>query len=80
VYECLWLKTQGMEKPMVPSLRPDRSRVVMGTLNDGADVVLYVGADRPDAWKHSDCRALIGELQSRGVAVSVSCGERLQRL
>jgi len=80
VYECLWLKTQAMDKPMAPSLRPDRSRVVVGTLNEGTEAVLYVGADRPDAWQRPDCRTFIGELQRRGIAVSVSCGERLQRL
>ncbi len=35
VYECLWLKTQRMGRPIPPELRPDRSRVVIGTINQG---------------------------------------------
>lgn len=40
VYECVWLQTQRMDKPISPTLRPDRSRVVIGTTNRGEDVVL----------------------------------------
>ena len=80
VYECLWLRTQSLEKPMAPELRPDKSRVVMGTTNHGEDVVLYVSADRPDAWKNSRISNVVGEFKARRINVFLSRGEKLERL
>ena len=75
VYECLWLKTQRMDKPISPALRPDKSRVVIGTTNQGEDIVLYVSPDRPDAWKSGEFGRFVAEMKSKGVAIMVSCGD-----
>lgn len=77
VYECLWLKTQRMDRPMAPALRPDRSRVVVGTTNGGEDLVLYVAPDRPDAWKRGEFGRFVADMKRRGVAITVSCSEEL---
>lgn len=79
-YECLWLKSQALDRPMPAALRPDKSRVVMGTVNQGEEVVLYLSPDRPEAWKNSSIKKLIGDFQNRGIPVSLSFGETLQRL
>ncbi len=65
VYECVWLKTQVLENPMPLELRPDKSRVVVGTTNKGEDLILYVGRDRPDAWKKSGFREFITNFQKK---------------
>lgn len=80
VYECVWLQTQALDKPMSLALRPDRSKVVIGTTNQGEEIVLYVSPDRPDAWQHKEFSPLLGEFQRRGIAVSVSCNDVLRRI
>lgn len=78
VYECIWLQTQSLDKPIAAALRPDRSRVVIGTTNHGEDVVLYVTPERPDAWRRGEFARLVGEFKGRGIKVLVSCGDDLQ--
>jgi len=80
VYECLWLKTQRLGKPIPFELRPDKSRVVIGTANNGEEIVLYVTPDRPDAWKRGQFGQLVAEWQSKGIAVLTSCDDVLLRL
>lgn len=80
VYECLWLRSQAFEQPLAPSLRPDRSRVVIGTLNQGNDVVLYVSPEARDAWQEPAFAEAMALFFSRGVAVHVSCNDRLTRV
>ena len=80
VYECIWLQTQKMARPIAFELRPDKSRVVIGTTNQGEDIVLYVTPDRPDAWKQGGFVKFVDELLSRKVKVLVSCGDKLQQL
>lgn len=80
VYECIWLQTQRMDKPIAFELRPDKSRVVIGTTNQGEEIVLYVSPDRPDAWKRGGFEKLVDELLSKGKTVWVSCEDKLQKL
>jgi hypothetical protein len=61
-------------------LRPDKSRIVVGTTNHGEDIVLYVSPDRPDAWKRGGFGKLVAEWQACGVVIWVSCEDVLQRL
>jgi len=75
IYECIWLQTQAGEKPMPLELRPDRSHVVIGTTNQGEDLVLYVSPDRPDAWKRGAFGRFVATVKARGAAVVLSCGE-----
>ena len=77
VYECLWLKTQRMGRPIPPELGPDRSRVVIGTINQGEDLVLYVSPDRPDAWQRGALARFVADMKRRGTAVMVSCNDVL---
>lgn len=80
VYECVWLQSQRGGRPLAPELRPDRSRVVIGTANGGEEIILYVSADHPDAWQRGGMARFVAELQARRIAVTVSCGERLRKL
>jgi hypothetical protein len=80
VYECLWLKTQRMEKPIVAALRPDKSRVVIGTTNHGEDLILYVTPDRPDAWKRGEFGRFVAQMKNKGVAVMVHCADVVKTL
>lgn len=80
VYECIWLQTQKMARPIPFDLRPDKSRVVIGTTNHGEDIVLYVSPDRPEAWKQGGFEKFVAELLSKKVTVLVSCGDKLQQL
>lgn len=79
-YECVWLRTQRLDKPIAPALRPDRSRVVIGTANQGEDVILYVAPDRRDAWKHPEFLKLIGEFRAGGIKVLLSCNDELRQI
>ena len=74
VYECIWLQTQAGEKPMPLELRPDRSHVVIGTTNQGEDLVLYVSPDHPDAWKRGAFVRFVATMKARGVAMVLNCG------
>lgn len=80
VYECVWLQTQRGGKPLELALRPDISRVVIGTLNQGEDIVLYVSADRPDAWNRGEMGKLVSGLQARHIRVFISCRDNLQAI
>ena len=80
IYECVWFKTQSLDKPISPALRPDKSRVVIGTDNNGEDLILYVSREQPDAWKQKRFKQFITDMKNRGVTVSVSCGDSLKRL
>lgn len=80
VYECVWLKTQRLDKPIALALRPDKSHVVMGTTNQGEEIVLYLNPDRPDAWNKGEFKTLVAKLLAKGKIVWVSCGESLRRL
>lgn len=80
IYECVWLQTQRMGKPMALELRPDKSRVVVGTTNQGEDIVLYVSPDRPNAWQHGALLGFVNDLLGRRINVFVSCNDRLQKL
>lgn len=79
-YACLWLKTQSLGRPISPGLRPDKSRVVIGTTNHGEDVVFYVAPDRPDAWNRGDFRKLVAELRASSIRLHVSCGESVRQI
>ena len=65
---------------MAAELRPDRSRVVVGTTNGGDDVVLYLDPDRPDAWQRPAMQAFIRELRGRRVGILLSRNDVLQPL
>lgn len=80
VYECVWLQSQREPRPLPLALRPDKSRVVIGTTNHGEDVVLYVSQDRPDAWRRDNVASFVAELQARGIVVLLSRGDILQKL
>jgi hypothetical protein len=80
IYDCLWLQTQRLDRPMAAELRPDRSRVVVGTTNGGDDVVLYLDPDRPDAWQRPAMQAFIRELRGRRIGILLSRNDVLQPL
>ena len=79
-FECVWLQTQRGGKPLPLDLRPDASRVVIGTTNHGEDIVLHVSMDRPDAWQRGGIGKLVAEMLADGITVMVKCGEKLQKL
>jgi hypothetical protein len=80
VYECIWLQTQRLDKPIAFNLRPDKSRVVIGTTNHGEEMVFYVTPDRPNAWDQGDFRRLVAELRGRGIVMYVSDSDDLKRI
>jgi hypothetical protein len=65
---------------MAAELRPDKSRVVVGTVNDGEDLVLYVSPDQPDAWKRKRFYEFVSDMKKRGVCFSVSCGDSILKI
>lgn len=79
-YECLWLRTQRLEKPLPESVRPDRTNVVIGTLNGGNEIVLYVRPEHRNAWKAPAFAPALGLFISRGVPVYISCNDQLERI
>ena len=79
-YECLWLRSQAFPQPFSSNLRPDRCRVVMGTLNQGNEVVLYVSKEEQNAWQAPAFSEAMGLFFARGIAVHVNCNEQLTRV
>ena len=51
--------------------------VVIGTANEGEDVILYISPDRPDAWRRPEFMTLIGEFRSRGIHVLLSWNDKV---
>ncbi len=80
VYECVWLKTQVLTKPIPFALRPDKSKVLIGTANNGEDLILYVSPDRSDAWKHSEFSKFVTSMKAKGISISVSCGNKIKHI
>ena len=80
VYECVWLRTQKLDRPMAPEIRPDKSHVVIGTLNHGNEIVLYVKPAHRDAWKAPALASALGLFISRGIPIHVSCNDELTRV
>ena len=80
VYECVWLQSQRGGKPLALELRPDISRVVIGVTNKGDDLVLYVNADRPDAWKRGAMGEFVAEMRAKGFPVAIAFRGKLQQL
>ncbi|MBV5337758.1 MAG: hypothetical protein J0653_07465, partial [Deltaproteobacteria bacterium] len=66
--------------PIPLELRPDKSRVVIGTTNNGEDVILYVTSDRPQAWKKGEFGKLITRWRSNGMTIFTSCRDVVQRI
>lgn len=79
-YACIWLQTQRLDKPITFNLRPDKSKVVIGTTSQGEELVFYVSPDRPDAWNQGEFRQLVAEMRGRGVVMYVSCGDSLKQI
>ncbi|WP_335342622.1 hypothetical protein, partial [Sedimenticola hydrogenitrophicus] len=74
------MKTQSLNKPIPLALRPDKSRVVIGTANNGEDLILYVNSDRPDAWKQKGFSEFIAVMKTKGITVSVCCGQNIKEI
>lgn len=79
-FECVWLRTQRGASPLARELRPDASRVVMSTAENGETVVLNVGPDRPDAWQRGAMGQLVRRMLADGVPVLLKCGDDVRRL
>ncbi len=79
-YECLWLRSQQFDKPLAPGLRPDRSKVVIGTLNQGSEIVLYTEPAHRNAWQQPAFSEALGLFVTRGVPVYVSIDDQLNRI
>lgn len=80
VYECLWLRSQKFEKPLGPQLRPDRCHVVIGTINNGNEAILYVDPAHRNAWKEPGFSEALGLFCTRGIPVHVSCNDVVERV
>jgi uncharacterized protein len=65
-FNCLWLSGAGDE-----SIRPDKSKVVMGANRDGK-IVFYVDPSRPDAWRKPFFQKILNGLTRAYVVI----GER----
>jgi hypothetical protein len=80
VFQCVWLQTQGTATPLPPELRPDISRVVISTAHESKDIVMNVGADRPDAWKKGIAGKLKDHWLASGVTIFVKCRDKIEKL
>jgi hypothetical protein len=79
-FECVWLQTQHGRQPLAPELRPDASRVVIYTTDNGNTIVLHVAPDRPDAWKHGEMGKLVSRMLADGLPVILKCGNKMEKL
>jgi hypothetical protein len=76
IFDCVWL-----QKPRLPdSLRPDRSKVVLTTLEADKALVANVDPGYPDAWRRPEMASLLKLNMRRGVKVLVRIGGRLREL
>ena len=80
VYECLWLRSQQFDKPLPANIRPDRCNVVIGTINNGNEVILYVDPSHPEAWRAPAFSEALGLFCSRGIPVHISCHDQITRV
>lgn len=80
IYECLWFRSQSFDKPLPPGIRPDRCNVVIGTVNNGNEVILYVEPAHQNAWREPAFSDALGLFCSRGIPVYVSCNDQITRV
>jgi hypothetical protein len=80
VYECLWFRSQAFDKPLPAHIRPDRCKVVIGTVNNGNEAILYVDPTHRDAWREPAFSDALGLFCSRGIPVYVSCNDQITRI
>lgn len=66
--------------PMPLALRPDQSRVVIGTTHQGEALVFYVSPERPDAWSRGAFKQFVAGMRTRGTTMYVSLGDDLRRV
>lgn len=79
-YECLWFRSQQFDKPLSPGLRPDQCRVVIGTINNGNEIVLYTEPAHRNAWQEPAFSEALGLFVTRGIPVYVSENDQLRRI
>jgi hypothetical protein len=76
VFDCVWL-----QKPRLPeSLRPDRSKVVLSTVEKDHLLVANIDPGFPDAWRRPEMLRLLALNMRRGVKVMLRVGDRTQLL
>jgi hypothetical protein len=75
-FECMWLR----DARLPDRLRPDRSRAIITTTNDGQGLVVHVDPARPDAHRREPLRTQLLQNAKRGVPVIVSIGPDRCRL
>lgn len=80
VYECLWFRSQRFDKPLPADIRPDRCNVVIGTVNNGNEIILYVEPSHREAWRAPAFSKALGLFFSRGIPVYVSCNDQITRV
>jgi hypothetical protein len=76
VFDCVWL-----QKPRLPdSLRPDRCKVVLSTVEKDRTLVANVDPGFPDAWRRPEMARLLALNMRRGVKIMVRVADRTQYL
>ena len=75
------LDTMGLLHQFLPAhIRPDRCNVVIGTINNGNEAILYVDPTHRDAWREPAFSDALGLFCSRGIPVYVSCNDQITRV
>lgn len=74
-YDCLW-KLRPAEVP--EWMRPLQSRVVLDFNEDETGVTVLVDPEQPDAWKHPNVIAYLGQLCERMPVVISTGGQFLK--
>jgi Fe-S-cluster containining protein len=75
-FACIWLQSQDRDKPLGPSLRPDRCGVVLTGGKEGTMLCGHVNPAKPDAWQHGEVGQLLHATAARGQTVAVAIGSR----
>jgi len=75
-FECHWLREEGI--PDV--LRPDRSKVVLASTQDGGAIVAFVDPRYPDAAEKGLMGGLVRKMVEAGLAVIISRGQEPRKI
>jgi hypothetical protein len=76
VFDCVWLQRPGLPD----TLRPDRCKVVLTTIEAERALVAQVDPGYPDAWRRPEIARLLKLNLGKGIKVMVRVGETVRVL
>lgn len=74
-FQCAWLQGAGSE-----TMKPSLSHVVLTVTNDNKGIVAHCDPKDPQAWRRGEMGDFVMEMQTKGLMVVTTVGEKRTQL